>query len=79
MPKKHRSNLAHQKTHLDYKTIADFRKDNAACIKGVFKEFVKLCMGLNLYGAKLIGIDGSKFKAVNAIDKDLNQKASPNG
>ena len=49
----------------DHKTIADFRKDNAQCIKAVFKEFVKLCMGLDLYGAELIAVEGSYFKAVN--------------
>ena len=58
----------------DFKTIADFRKDNVDCVKGVFKEFVKLCMGLDLYGAKLIAIDGVKFKAVNSIDKNFNRK-----
>ncbi len=49
----------------DFKTIADFRKDNVDCVKGVFKEFVKLCMGLDLYGSKLVAIDGVKLKAVN--------------
>jgi transposase len=58
----------------DFKTVADFRKDNVGCIKAVFKEFVNLCMGLELFGSKLIGIDGTKLKAVNAIDKDFNQK-----
>ncbi|HKM60105.1 MAG TPA: IS1182 family transposase, partial [Candidatus Bathyarchaeia archaeon] len=58
----------------DYKTIADFRKDNAAGIKAVFKEFVKLCIGLGLYGKELIAVDGSKFKAVNAKEKHFNQK-----
>jgi transposase len=57
-----------------FKTIADFRKDNVACIKPLFKEFVKFCMALGLYGAELIGIDGSKFKAVNAQEKCLTQK-----
>ena len=58
----------------DFKTIADFRKDNVDCIKGVFREFVKFCMGLDLYGAKLIAIDGVKLKAVNSIDRNFNQK-----
>ena len=58
----------------DHKTIADFRKDNAAGIKAVFKEFVKLCIGLGLYGKELIAVDGSKFKAVNAKEKHFNQK-----
>jgi transposase len=32
----------------DHKTIADFRKDNVDCIKGVFKEFVYLCRSLRV-------------------------------
>jgi transposase len=57
----------------DFKTIADFRKDNVDCVKGVFKEFVKFCMGLDLYGAKCIAIDGTKFKAVNSLDRNFNR------
>jgi transposase len=59
----------------DFKTIADFRKDNADCVKGVFREFVKLCISLDLYGSKLVAIDGVKFKAVNCIDKNFNRKS----
>jgi len=59
----------------DFKTIADFRRDNINCVKGVFREFVKLCMGLDLLGSKLVAIDGVKFKAVNSIDKNFNRKS----
>ncbi len=58
----------------DFKTIADFRKNNVECIKGVFKEFVYLCKSLDLYGAQLIAIDGTKFKAVNSKSNNLNEK-----
>jgi transposase len=58
----------------DFKTIADFRKDNIHCVKGVFKEFVKLCMSLDLFGAKCVVIDGAKFKAVNSLDSNFNRK-----
>jgi transposase len=58
----------------DHKTIADFRKDNVDCIKPVFKEFVYLCRSLNLYGAQLVAIDGSKFKAVNSKSNNFNEK-----
>ena len=58
----------------DHKTIADFRKDNVDCIKGVFKEFVYLCRSLDLYGAQLVAIDGSKFKAVNSKSNNINEK-----
>lgn len=54
----------------DFRTIADFRKDNAKALKNVFKAFVKLCLEMNLYAKELIAIDGSKFKAVNAKDKN---------
>ena len=58
----------------DHKTIADFRKDNVDCIKPVFKEFVYLCRSLDLYGAQLVAIDGSKFKAVNSKSNNFNEK-----
>ena len=58
----------------DHKTIADFRKDNVDCIKPVFKEFVYLCRNLDLYGAQLVAIDGTKFKAVNSRSNNLNEK-----
>ena len=58
----------------DFKTIADFRRDNVDCIKGVFKEFVYLCRSLDLYGAQLVAIDGTKFKAVNSKSNNLNEK-----
>ena len=57
-----------------FKTIADFRKDNVDCIKPVFKEFVYLCRSLDLYGAQLVAIDGTKFKAVNSRSNNLNEK-----
>ena len=58
----------------DFKTIADFRKNNIDCIKGVFKEFVYLCRSLDLYGAQFIAIDGTKFRAVNSKSNNINEK-----
>src|SRR5208337_4383294 len=58
----------------DFKTIADFRKDNIDCIKPVFKEFVYLCRSLDLFGAELVAVDGSKFKAVNSKSNNFNEK-----
>jgi transposase len=49
----------------DFKTIADFRKENRSSFKKVLKEFNLLCRKLDLFGAELVAIDGSKFKAVN--------------
>jgi transposase len=51
--------------HPDFKTIADFRKDNRDCFKSVFKQFNLLCRKLDLFGAELVAIDGSKFKAAS--------------
>jgi transposase len=63
----------------DFKTIADFRKNNADSIKPVFKEFVFLCKSLDLFGLELVGIDGSKFKALNSKDKSyLNERKLEN-
>ena len=58
----------------DHKTISDFRRENKKAIKGVFKEFFIICKQLGLYGLELAAIDSSKFKAVNARDKVLDQK-----
>ena len=55
----------------DFKTIADFRKDNGKAIRKVCSEFVGLCRKLNLFTQALVAIDGSKFKAVNNRDKNF--------
>ena len=57
----------------DHKTIADFRKNNADAIKKVFKQFVFFCKELDLYGREVVGIDGSKFKAVNSKKRNFNE------
>ncbi len=55
----------------DFKTIADFRKDNGPAIRNVCREFVVLCRRLNLFSQAIVAIDGSKFKAVNAHDRNF--------
>jgi transposase len=57
----------------DFKTIADFRKDNGEAIRLVCREFVMLCRKLNLLTDALVAIDGSKFKAVNNRDKNFTK------
>ena len=57
----------------DFKTIADFRKDNGAAIRGVCKQFVFICQRLNMFEGGEVAIDGSKFKAVNNRDKNYTQ------
>jgi transposase len=56
----------------DFKTIADFRKDNLAPLKAVARQFTLLCRKLELFGGELLAIDGSKFAAVNARDQNFN-------
>jgi transposase len=53
----------------DFKTIADFRKDNGDAIRRVCREFVVLCRKLNLFAEAFVASDGSKFKAVNNRDR----------
>ena len=57
----------------DFKTIADFRKDNGEAIRLVCREFVMLCKKLNLLGNAFVAIDGSKFKAVNNRDRNFTR------
>ena len=56
----------------DFKTIADFRKDNLQPLKAVARQFTLLCRKLELFGGELLAIDGSKFAAVNARDQNFN-------
>lgn len=61
----------------DFKTIADFPKDNGKAIRSVCRQFVILCRNLNLFSQSIIAIaiaiDGSKFKAVNSRDRNFTQ------
>src|SRR6202050_4682122 len=57
----------------DFKTIADFRKDNGEGIRKVCRECVALCRRFNLLSEASVAIDGSKFKAVNARDRNFTQ------
>jgi transposase len=54
----------------DFKTIADFRRDNGKGIRNVCRRFVMLCRELKLFSQALVAIDGSKFKAVNSRDRN---------
>jgi transposase len=53
----------------DFKTIADFRRDNGEAIREVCREFVELSRQLGLFGDAVVAIDGSKFKAVNTATR----------
>jgi transposase len=55
----------------DFKTIADFRRDNGAGIRNVCRRFVQLCRDLALFSEAVVAIDSSKFKAVNSRDRNF--------
>src|SRR2546425_9384684 len=55
----------------DFKTIADFRRDNGEAIRKVCRQFVELSRRLGLFSDALVAIDGSKFKALNNRDKNF--------
>ena len=57
----------------DFKTIADFRKDNGPAIRAACRQFVELCRRLGLFTQAMAAIDGSKFKAVNTRDKNFTR------
>jgi transposase len=55
----------------DFKTIADFRKDNGPAIRAACRQFVELCRRVGLFTLQVAAIDGSKFKAVNGRDRNF--------
>ncbi len=58
----------------NYHTIADFRKLHAKPLQSMFKLYVQFLADAGLLGKTTIGIDGSKFKAVNSKKNNYNQK-----
>jgi transposase len=58
----------------DFKTIADFRRDNLQPFKKLFKDFNLLCRKMGLFAAELVAIDGSKFKALNNSRKHYTEE-----
>jgi transposase len=57
----------------DFKTIADFRRDNRAAFRSVFREFVLLCKQFDLFGRELLAVDGTRIKAVNGKDRNFTR------
>jgi hypothetical protein len=57
----------------DFKTIADFRRDNRKAFRPVFREFVLLCRRLDLFGRELLAVDGTRIKAVNNKDRNFTR------
>lgn len=63
-----------KKLRPDFKTIADFRKDNKQALKKVFRQFVHLCQEWSLFGKELVAIDGTKIRACNSKRNNYNSK-----
>jgi len=61
-----------RKLRPDFKTIADFRRENAAGIKAVARQFTLLCRKLELFGGELVAIDSTKIKAQNAKGRNYS-------
>jgi Transposase domain (DUF772) len=59
----------------DFKTIADFRRDNRAAFRAVFRQFVLLCRRLDLYGRELLAVDGIGIKSVNNKDRNFTRSS----
>jgi transposase len=57
----------------DFKTIADFRRDNGPAIRAACRRFIALCRKLDFFSHAVAAIDGSKFKAVNTRDKNFTR------
>jgi transposase len=55
----------------DFKTIADFRKDNGGAITAVCSQFIALCRNMKVFSHAIVAIDGSKLKAVNSRDRNF--------
>jgi len=57
----------------DFKTIADFRRDNHKAFRPMFRQFVLLCRELDMFGKELIAVDGTRIKAVNNKDRNFTR------
>lgn len=61
----------------DFKTIADFRKDNGDAVRGACREFIQFCRQANLLSGRLVAIDGSKFKSAASKDSVTRRSQLP--
>ena len=57
-----------------YRSIGEFRKDNAKALEALARDFVQLCRELKLIGGEQVGIDGSHFKANAGADSVKTEK-----
>jgi transposase len=59
-----------------FNTIADFRRDNRAAFRSVFRQL--LCRRLDLFGRELLAVDGTRIKAVNNKDRNFTRNSLQN-
>ena len=59
---------------LDFKTIADFRRDNGAAIVGACRAFVLFCPDQGLFTARLVALDGSKFRVAASAKRIMGRR-----
>src|SRR5690348_9507829 len=62
----------------DFKTIADFRRDNRDAFRAVFRQFVLLCREMDRFGRELLAVDGTRIKAVNNKDRNFTRASLQN-
>ena len=55
----------------NFKTLADFRRENREPFRQGFRDFVKGCWSLERFGRELIAVDGTRIKAVNSRDRNF--------
>jgi transposase len=58
----------------DFKTIADFRRDNGTAIVGTCRAFVVFCRDQGLFTARLVALDGSKFRAAASAKRVMGRR-----
>lgn len=57
----------------DFKTIADFCRENKTSFRKIFRKFVGMCRSLDLFGRELIAVDGTRLKAANSGQRNFHQ------
>ena len=57
----------------NFKTVADFRRDNRDAFRHLFRDFVRLRRELDLYGREHMAVDGTRIKAVNNANRNFTQ------
>jgi transposase len=58
----------------DFKTVADFRRDNGTAIVGACRAFVLFCREQGLFTARLVALDGSKFRAAASAKRIIGRR-----